>query len=133
MRTSPILGLAFLLFAASLIASQQTEQAPIVSRWWSPGDGAPLAAYVTYPNAHGQLGILNTSGAIDTKGHPFFEPMGGNGRACVSCHQPANAMSISVAAIQERWRATRGEDPIFAPVDGMNCPDMSRRDEKSHS
>ena len=88
---------------------------------------------MTYPNAHGQLGILNTSGAVETKGHPFFEPIGGNGRACVSCHQPANAMSISVRTIQERWRATRGADPIFAPVDGMNCPDQPRGDPKSHS
>ena len=126
-------GLALLVFAGSLIASQQTPNDSTASRWWSPGDGAPLAAYVTYPNTHGQLGILNTSGAIETKGHPFFEPIGGNGRACVSCHQPANAMSISVPTIQERWRATRGEDPIFAPVDGMNCPDQPRGDPKSHS
>ena len=126
-------GLALLVFAGSLIASQQAPNDSTASRWWSPGDGAPLAAYVTYPNTHGQLGILNTSGAIETKGHPFFEPIGGNGRACVSCHQPANAMSISVQTIQERWRATRGEDPIFASVDGMICPDQPRGDPKSHS
>jgi hypothetical protein len=137
MKSLLLLGPASLVFAGSLVASQLTGQAqsgsPAASRWWSPGDGAPLAAYVTYPNAHGQLGILNTSGAIETKGHPFFEPIGGNGRACVSCHQPANAMSISVQTIQERWRVTRGEDPIFAPVDGMNCPDLPRGDPKSHS
>jgi hypothetical protein len=162
MKMSRALGLSLFLFAGPLVASRatgalepggvgrlpsqavrtptlRTEQsitspAPFsASRWWSPGDGGALAAYVTYPNTHGQLGILNTSGAINTKGHPFFEPIGENGRACVSCHQPANAMSLSVAAIQERWKATRGKDPIFAPVDGMNCPDLPRGDPTSHS
>ncbi len=103
------------------------------ARWWVPGDGVPLAPYIAYPNAHGQLGILNTSGLIETRGHPFFEPIGKNGRACVSCHQPANAMSLSVAAIQARWRETGGKDPIFAAIDGMNCPHLPPDDPKSHS
>ena len=24
--------------------------------------------------------------------------------------------------IQERWRLTQGKDPLFAPIDGANCP-----------
>src|SRR4029434_1221798 len=61
MKTALISG-AVVVLAASLIASQQIEQvgssaASTASRWWSPGDGATLAAYVTYPNAQGQLGI----------------------------------------------------------------------------
>ena len=102
-------------------------------RWWSPGEGTRLPAYVTYPNAWGELGILNTGGPVETKGHPFFEPIGQNGRACVSCHQPANGMSISLAAIQERWTVTKGKDPIFAAIDGMNCPDLPADDPRSHS
>src|SRR5215468_4021269 len=92
-----------------------------------------MPAYAVYPNSWGEVGILNTSGAVDTKGHPFFEPIGSNGRACVTCHQPANGMSVSVAAIRERWQLTKGKDPIFAPVDGMNCPDLPPDDPKSHS
>ena len=42
-------------------------------------------------------------------------------------------MSLSVAAIQERWQVTKGTDPIFAAVDGMNCPDLPAGDPKSHS
>jgi hypothetical protein len=105
----------------------------IPARWWSPGEGARLPAYATYPNQWGNVGILNTGGAVATKGHAFFEPIGSNGRACVTCHQPAHAMSVSVAAIQERWKATKGSDPIFAAVDGMNCPDLPPGDPKSHS
>ncbi len=117
--------------------AQETQTTPTTTapatRWWEPGDGVPLAPYITYPNEHGVLGILNTSGAIDTRGHPFFEPIGENGRACVSCHQPANAMSLSVSTIQERWRETGGKDPIFAAVDGMNCPHLPPDDPKSYS
>jgi hypothetical protein len=118
----------------------QAQQAPVTpsqsapaARWWSPGEGTPLPPLISYPNADGQVGILNTAGAVETKGHPFFEPIGENGRACVSCHQPANAMSLSARMIQQRWRETQGKDPIFAPIDGMNCPDLPPGDPQSHS
>lgn len=120
--------------------NQQAQQAPITpdvstpsARWWSPGEGTPLAELTPYPNEFGQLGVLNTAGVVDTRGHPFFEPIGENGRACVSCHQPANAMSLSVEMIQQRWRETNGKDPIFAPIDGMNCPNLPAGDPRSHS
>ncbi len=54
-------------------------------------------------------GVLNASGAIETKGHPFFEPIGTNGRACVTCHQPSDGMALSVRSIRDRWTATRGQ------------------------
>ena len=92
--------------------------------WWSPGQGTPLPEFATYDNEQGQLGVLNTSGQLDTKGHPFFEPIGTNGRACVTCHQPSDGMSLSVRSIRERWTATGGKDPLFAAVDGMNCPNL---------
>ena len=120
--------------------NRQAQQAPVAesksppaNRWWTPGEGTPLAPLIAYPNSFGQLGVLNQAGVIETKGHPFFEPIGENGRACVSCHQPANAMSLSVEMIQQRWRETQGQDPIFAPIDGMNCPDLPAGDPKSHS
>src|SRR5688500_1413476 len=99
------------------LASAQTR----VRDWWAPGRGTPLADFAAYGNDRGQVGVLNASGAVETKGHPFFEPIGGNGRACVTCHQPADGMSLSVRTIRERWDATGGKDPLFAAVDGMNC------------
>ena len=104
-----------------------------VRPWWSPGNGNVLPASASYENAYGRLTILNTAGRIETRGNAFFEPIGTNGRACVTCHQPANAMSISVEMIQERWRATAGNDPLFAAIDGTNCPDLPVNDSKSHS
>src|SRR5512134_2872387 len=96
--------------------------------WWAPGDGRPLPAEALYPNAAGALGILNTAGTIDTRDHPFFAPLGTNGRGCVTCHQPADSMALAVATIRERWDATGGADPLFAAVDGRNCPHLPARD-----
>ena len=101
--------------------------------WWDPGEGKPLARMVEYDNDHGRLRLFNTSGEIETAGHPFFEPIGSNGRACVSCHQPADGMSLSVRTIRERWEETGGTDPIFAAIDGSNCPNLPQGEEASHS
>jgi len=113
----------------SLAASAQSG----ARLWWAPGDGTPLADFAAYGNDRGTVGVLNTSGRLDTKGHPFFEPIGTNGRACVTCHQPADGMSLSVRTVRERWAATGGKDPLFAAVDGMNCPNLPPDDPRSHS
>ena len=101
--------------------------------WIEAGAGHTLPQEMTFANSLGRLGILNASGPVETKGHPFFEAIGGNGRACVTCHQPAHAMSVSVEAIQERWRTTGGKDPIFAAVDGSDNPTLPQDKETSHS
>ncbi len=103
------------------------------AQWWQPGSGATLPASTSYANDYGRIGILNTSGPIDTRGHPFFEPIGTNGRACVTCHQPADSMSLSVDSIRARWDATNGRDPLFAAIDGQNCPHLPSAERASHS
>ena len=92
-----------------------------------------LAANAAYENRSGTLSILNTAGPVDARGHAFFEPIGRNGRACVTCHQPADGMSLSVDSIEVRWRETNGRDPLFAAVDGSNCPSLPQADAASHS
>lgn len=116
-------------------ADQNGSAAPYAGsgQWLQPGGGATLPAAGNYENESGKLGVLNTSGPVDTRNHPFFSPLGTNGRACVTCHQPADAMSISVRTIRARWAATKGRDPLFAPVDGSNCPDLPQDRESSHS
>jgi hypothetical protein len=121
------------LVAVWLSAVVVAAAPPLLTSWWRPGQGTPLAEFATYDNEQGQLGVLNTSGQLDTKGHPFFEPIGTNGRACVTCHQPSDGMSLSVRSIRERWTVTGGKDPLFAAVDGMNCPNLPPDDPRSHS
>jgi hypothetical protein len=124
----------FVIVALGVAPSLTAQQSPVDSRgWWSPGDGRVLPATAEYDDPFGKIGILNADGPVATKGHPFFEPIGRNGRACVTCHQPANAMSVSVEAIQARWRDTAGTDPIFAAIDGSNCPNLPQDDPASHS
>jgi len=104
-----------------------------VDQWWAPGSDRPLPAYVEYDDPAGRIGLVNTAGTITTAGHPFFEPIGTNGRACVTCHQPADGMSVSVATIKRRWEVTAGKDPLFAMIDGANCPNQPAADPASHS
>jgi hypothetical protein len=103
------------------------------AEWWAPGDGRPLPIEALYANTFGALGILNTSGTLDTRDHPFFTPLGDNGRACVTCHQPGDGMSLSVDTIRARWDETQGADPLFAAVDGRNCPNLAAGDAAAHS
>jgi hypothetical protein len=117
--------------AATLAVSLAADVAG--GEWWAPGDGRPLPVEAYYENASGALEILNTAGTIDTRGHPFFAPLGTNGRACVTCHQPADGMSLAVSTVRERWEATNGQDPLFAAVDGRNCPNLPAGDPAAHS
>ena len=101
--------------------------------WITPGSDVTLPRESTFEDPTGRLTVLNSGGPVATKGHPFFERVGSNGRACVTCHQPANSMSVSGEAIRERWRVTAGKDPIFAAIDGSNNPSLPQELEASHS
>ena len=122
---------------------EQAQDAPVTNtdadiyaaaeRWWVPGQGGALPAEARYDNPYGAFGLLNMGGSVATGGHPFFEAIGENGRSCSTCHQPSDAMSISVATVRERWTATQGKDPLFAAVDGSNCPSAPQGERASHS
>jgi hypothetical protein len=115
--------------ATQAYAPEYTEEAT----WWDAGDARKMPAQFSIKNAAGTLGIINAAGEIDTKGHPFFEPIGPNGRACVTCHQPANGFSLTPELARQRWDETKGKDPLFAAVDGSDCPSLPQDDPASHS
>lgn len=123
---------AGLLGGAIALPDRAGADAP-ENRWWAPGEDRVWPETLDYPNTNGVLRTVLTGGPVQTNGHPFFEPIGTNGRACVSCHQPADAMSLSVSTIRERWEVTGGSDPIFAAIDGSNCPTLPQGDAASHS
>ena len=89
-----------------------------------PDRGGFLSRGEDYDNPDGTTGMVNLSGRVSAEGHPFFEALGTNGRACITCHQPSNSMSVSTDAIRKRWLETEGKDPIFAAVDGSDCPNL---------
>jgi hypothetical protein len=80
----------------------------------------------------GLVSTDNTNGPID-ENSPFFESLGTNGRSCSTCHVLGNAMGLSTQNIQERFLLTTGRDPLFAAVDGANCPNTSSNDPATHS
>lgn len=110
-----------------------TDDYETTDQWFTPGSGQVLPQFSQYANPAGKVEILNANGPLPTEGHPFFTPLGSNGRACVTCHQPSDSMSISAATARARWEATQGKDPLFAAVDGSNCPSLPQDDPKSHS
>jgi hypothetical protein len=70
----------------------------------------------------GTVETYNLGAPTDTTTNPFFQVLGTNGRACVTCHEPRSAWSVSAASIQRRFDESAGTDPIFRPVDGATCP-----------
>lgn len=101
--------------------------------WWAPDNGRAFEARADYPNNAGVLRVELDGGPMATKGHPFFRATGPDGRACVTCHQPADAMSLSAQTAAERWAKTGGKDPLFAAYDGSNCPNLPQGERASHS
>jgi cytochrome c peroxidase len=71
-------------------------------------------------NPSGLSATVTSDKVIDLT-NPFFQQLGTNGRACVTCHQPDQGWTVSAAGIQARFLLTGGTDPIFRPNDGSNC------------
>jgi cytochrome c peroxidase len=110
---------AYAGLAAGAAAAQGTE------------DGGPLGRQ-SFLDASGVITTLSVNGPIDNHG-AFFQSLGTNGRSCASCHVASQAMSISAAGIQQRFVETRGRDPLFAAVDGGNCPNARQDSAADHS
>ena len=53
-------------------------------------------------NASGVIATASTGGVIDPA-NPFFQSVGRNGRACVSCHDPAEVWTITPAGARARF------------------------------
>jgi hypothetical protein len=80
----------------------------------------------------GMMETLSITGRID-RHNAFFRALGTNGRSCGTCHVPDQAFGLSAAAARIVFRDSRGQDPLFAPVDGSNCPSARRDDATAHS
>ena len=80
----------------------------------------------------GIVSVVNVNGQTRTDG-PFFQSLGTNGRSCGSCHIASQAMGLSAAGARTRYAMSGGSDPLFAPVDGANCPSFQGPDPANHS
>ena len=120
---APILGLVVLAVLAvqGLVVGQMTTSS-----------GVPVPNLQPFADPTGTIATYNTAGDIDTT-NPFFQSLGTNGRACVTCHEPSDAFGLSAAHAKQRFDLTDGTDPLFAAVDGANCPNATTGNEDQHS
>jgi len=107
------LPLVWLVSAAALSVS-----APSLGQ--SSGVGPPFTL--------DRFGVLESSSANkfntgSTNG--FFANLGTNGRTCGTCHVESNAWSLTPLLA----RVLANDDPLFAPIDGSDCPPVSSNQE----
>jgi len=116
-RQASLIALLLLAASALTIAGSSDQFIPV---------------FQSFSDPEGRFANLNLGGPTNTTTNPFFQDLGTNGRRCVTCHQPSDAMSITPPHIRERFEATQGTDPLFRPVDGANCPtaDVSTPEER---
>jgi cytochrome c peroxidase len=96
-----------------------------------PGPTAS-AVVQSFPDATGAIATINLNGGRNPHG-AFFQSLGTNGRSCATCHVADQAMSISVGDVQRRFQQSRGADPLFAAIDGGNCPTARPGNAADHS
>jgi hypothetical protein len=102
---------------------QRASAAPVTE--FIPPPQAPIANGQIFRNPNGSHSTYSTrDGASLDTGNPFFQPLGSNDRACVSCHQVEDGMGLSAAHVRKRFEHSCGLDPLFRPVDGSNSPDV---------
>ena len=90
---------------------------------WVSAD-QPDPHLLTFRDDTGTVRTFNTAGSLDTD-NPFFQSLGTNGRACVTCHQASDGWSVTPTHLRERFATSRGLDPIFSSNDGSNCEGAS--------
>ncbi len=83
-------------------------------------------------DASGIIGIVNLAGPTRTDG-AFFQSLGTNGRSCSTCHVAEQGLGLSAAGARNRFEQTHGGDPLFAAVDGANCPSAQPGDRAARS
>jgi cytochrome c peroxidase len=109
------------LNGSTIAAIASLALAPLTTAGAANAPLAPLPQLSVFPDSAGQFATFNVAGPIDT-GNAFFQDLGTNGRSCVTCHQPADAWTVTPAHVRNRFAATAGRDPIFRTNDGANCP-----------
>lgn len=110
------------ILAAAVLALASCERSPLQAPPRELSASAVAADNLTpLADPSGTVATYSTTGSIDL-GNPFFQSLGTNGRSCATCHLIENALSFSAANAQARFASSGGTDPLFASVDGANCP-----------
>lgn len=103
---------------------RQALHAPLPAGFVLGATPAMIDQFEVFPDLLGLTGNVLANGAVKTKENAFFAQLGTNGRSCFTCHQPSQAMSVGKGYIRALYVTSEGRDPLFAPVDGANCPNQ---------
>src|SRR5262245_25284590 len=103
-------GKPWIVKRARSCLSQACAALLFVSLPGAAGDRNELPNMTPFRNADGFAATYSTDGSIDLT-NPFFQSLGTNGRACVTCHQPDDGWTVTPAHLRERFNASRGMDP----------------------
>ncbi len=117
-----------LVAAAGLVLAGCSEGAPPTTTTTSN----LIPSLQPYPTPSGTESTYSATGSIDPTGI-FFQALGTNPRSCASCHQLSQGMGLSAASVQALFTSSNGSDPLFAAVDGANCPTVATGDSTGHS
>ena len=98
----------------------------------TPTAAPTIPSLQQYADPSGTVATYIAAGSIDESNH-FFEPLGSNGRTCATCHQFGQGMSIRAASAAALFSSSAGTDPLFAAIDGANCPTAATGDASAHS
>ncbi|MEO8521004.1 MAG: hypothetical protein ABI603_06555 [Acidobacteriota bacterium] len=84
------------------------------------GAAAVIANMHAFSNPSGVSRTFNSRGILNPD-NPFFDSLGTNERACVTCHQAEDGWSLTPPGIRRRFAASKGLEPLFRTNDGSNC------------
>ncbi len=118
-RTLMLAGFMHLPFAAASGAAPDPSTAP--------------GALGLAPDTTGLIGTYRVGGPIVDPSNPFFQTLGTNGRSCSTCHIAGEAMTFTPEHARELFNRSNGTDPLFAAVDGANCPEAAPGKPSDHS
>jgi hypothetical protein len=89
---------------------------------WAHSGPKKAPTVLDMPDPSGVLRTISVDGSgLDMHG-AFFQSLGSNGRSCASCHVPSTGWTISPSEVQDRFKKTKGLDPIFRTNDGSDSP-----------
>ncbi|HUK22968.1 MAG TPA: hypothetical protein VLV49_00210 [Terriglobales bacterium] len=114
-------------------AWQQALSTPLLPVILSGGTPATIPQTMSFPDPTGKISSYRSDGTVTTANNAFFSSLGTNNRTCLTCHQPQNGWSISPDSVMATYKLTQGRDPLFAPVDGADCPDSGAAATKYNS
>jgi cytochrome c peroxidase len=114
------------LYAIASLASAATVAASLVgagvARAASTAPGQDLPFLQPFDDPGGQVQSFRTSASINVDNAFFDHSLGGNGQACVTCHEPGQGFAIGSDFIRQRFAQTDGMDPLFRVNDTANSP-----------